>query len=109
MRGIIHLPIIGAAETFRWGVWGSLSRENFETLLKMDEDPKRIELPPFLRLIVSGYSGIRVLNQENIQEFDRRPHLELEPTGHPLSQEYHKGIAPERVKEIMMGRLRGNE
>jgi hypothetical protein len=25
----------------------------------------------------------------------------------PLAQEYHHGISPERVKEIMMGRLRG--
>jgi len=45
VRGLIHLPIIGAAETFRWGVWGSLSRENSETLLKMDDDPGRGELP----------------------------------------------------------------
>jgi len=28
---------------------------------------------------------------------------------HPLAQEYHKGITPERVKEIMMRRLRGTE
>jgi len=113
VRGIIHLPIIGAAETFRWGVWGSLSRENFETLLKMDEDPKRVELPPlfsWLSTRIPEYPDtINLKMYVHVQEFDRRPHLELEPTGHPLSQEYHKGIAPERVKEIMMGRLRGNE
>lgn len=44
VRGLIHLPIIGAAETFRWGVWGSLSRENFEKLLKADEEPARNDL-----------------------------------------------------------------
>jgi hypothetical protein len=46
VRGIIHLPIIGAAEAFRWGVWGSVSRENFEILLQGHEDLKRSELPP---------------------------------------------------------------
>ncbi|MGA7931132.1 MAG: DUF2199 domain-containing protein, partial [Candidatus Sulfotelmatobacter sp.] len=38
--GIIHLPIIGTTETLRWGVWGSLSRDNFETLMKTNDDPK---------------------------------------------------------------------
>jgi hypothetical protein len=36
-----------------------------------------------------------------------RPYFELEPTDHPLSLEYRKGIIPERVKEIMAGQLRG--
>ena len=45
VRGIIHLPIIGTAETLRWGVWGSLSRDNFQMLMKMNDDPKRVELP----------------------------------------------------------------
>jgi hypothetical protein len=38
-----------------------------------------------------------------------RPNFELEPTDHPLSQEYHNGITAERVKEIMMSRLLANE
>jgi hypothetical protein len=38
-----------------------------------------------------------------------RLHFRLEQTDHPLSLEYHKGITPERVKEIMVERLRGNE
>ena len=45
VRGLIHLPIIGAAETFRWGVWGSLSRENFNTLLELDSKEERVDLP----------------------------------------------------------------
>ena len=42
----------------------------------------------------------------HIQEPGMRPYFSLELTDHPLSQEYHRGITPERVKEIMMGRLR---
>jgi len=44
----------------------------------------------------------------HIQEPGLRPHFRLEQTDHPLSLEYHKGITPERVKEIMVERLRGN-
>jgi uncharacterized metal-binding protein len=45
----------------------------------------------------------------HIQEPGLRPHFHLELTDHPLSKEYHKGITPERVKEIMFGRLGQNE
>jgi hypothetical protein len=45
----------------------------------------------------------------HIQEPGMRPYFSLELTDHPLSQEYHKGISPQRVKEIMFGRLGGNE
>ena len=46
VRGLIHLPIIGAADSFCWGVWGSLSRANFEALLKADDNGERVDLPP---------------------------------------------------------------
>jgi hypothetical protein len=113
VRGLIHLPIIGAAETFRWGVWGSLSRQNFETLRTMDDDPKCIELSPmfsWLSTRLPEYPDTLSLKMyANIQEPGSRPHFRLEPTDHPLSQEYHRGIAPERVKEIMLARLKDCE
>jgi hypothetical protein len=113
VRGIIHLPIIGTTETLRWGVWGSLSRENFETLMKMNDDPKRIELPAmfsWLSTKIPEYPDTLNLKMyAHIQELDWRPHFELEPADHLLSQEYHHGISAERVKEIMIGRLQGKE
>jgi len=93
VRGLIHLPILGTAETFRWGVWGSLSRANFETLLKADNDPDTLSLKMYA----------------HIQEPGLRPHFRLEPSDHRLAQEYHHGITPERVREIMLGRLPANE
>jgi hypothetical protein len=109
VRGLIHLPIIGSAETFRWGVWGSLSRENFETLLRMVEDPKRVELPPmfsWLSTQIDGYlDTLKLKMYAHIQEPGRRPTFELEQTDHPLSQEYYHGSTAERVKEIMKSRL----
>jgi hypothetical protein len=98
------LPIIGSAETFRRGVWGSLSRANFETLLNKEADPKRIELPvmfSWLSTDIPEYpETLNLKMYAHIQKLDLRPHFELEPTEHPLSKEYHKGITPERVKEI---------
>jgi hypothetical protein len=113
VRGLIHLPIIGAAETLRWGVWGSLSRENFTKLLEMDENAERVELSPiFSRLSsqIPEYPDTLSLKMyAHIQEPGMRPHFFLERSDHPLAQEYHHGITPERVKEIMFGRLGGNQ
>ena len=110
VRGLVHLPIIGTAETFRWGVWGSLSRENYETLLEMEEDPKRSKLPPmfcWLSTQISDYPDTLSLKMyARVQESGFRPIFELELADHPLSREYHKGISPQRVKELMMTRLR---
>ena len=109
VRGIIHLPIIGAAESFRWGVWGSLSRENFEKLRGMREDPTRIEIPPmfsWLSTQIGEYPDtLNIKMYAHIQEPGVRPNFRLERTEHPLSQEYHNGVTPERVKEIMLARL----
>jgi len=110
VRGLIHLPIIGTGETFRWGVWGSLSRENFEKLLAMDEDPKRTELPAmfsWLSTRIPEYPDTLNLKMHAyIQPLGDRQHFLLQPSDHPLAQGYHHGISAERVKEIMMNRLR---
>jgi hypothetical protein len=109
VRGIIPLPIIGTNETFRWGVWGSLSRENFEKFLATIDDPERTELPEMFSWLSSSIDDypdtVNLQMFAHMQEPSERPTFELEPTDHPLSQEYHQGITPERVKEIMMRRL----
>ncbi|HEU4477625.1 MAG TPA: DUF2199 domain-containing protein [Pyrinomonadaceae bacterium] len=109
IRGNIHLPIIGTTETFNWGVWGSLSHENFEKFLATVDDPNRAELPPMFSWLSSSIDEypdtVNIKMFAHIQEPPLRPTFELEPTDHPLSQEYHHGITPERVKEIMIHRL----
>lgn len=113
VRGLIQLPIVGTAEHLRWGVWGSLSRENFETLLKIDDNAKHEDLPAmfsWLSTQIPEYPDtINLKMYARTQKPGERVIFELEPTDHPLSQEFHKGIMPERVKEIMAGRLAGNK
>ncbi len=109
VRGVIHLPIIGTAETFRWGVWGSLSEDNFKKLDALFEDPGRAELPPMFSWLSNQVDDcedtLSLKMYAHVQEPNERPTFELEPTDHPLSQEYHHGITAERVKEIMIRRL----
>lgn len=113
VRGLICLPVIGSRETLRWGVWGSLSRDNFEKLWRMKDDSKRVELPAmfsWLNTRIPDYPDTLALKMYAcIQEPGCRPYFELEPTDHPLSRDFHHGITAERVKEIMFRRLQGNE
>ncbi|WP_348264134.1 DUF2199 domain-containing protein [Telmatobacter sp. DSM 110680] len=109
VRGLIHLPIIGAADSFCWGVWGSLSRANYEALLKADDEHCNVELPPMFSWLSTQIPGYpETLNLKMwvlIQEPGMRPHFRLERGDHPLCMEYHHGISPSRVKEIMFERL----
>lgn len=106
VRGLIQLPIIGSPKNFSWGVWGSLSRENFKALMAKDSDPKRAELPPmfsWLSTKISGYPDTLNLKMyAHAHKTEWRPIFVLEPSSHPLSVEFHKGITAHRVKEIML-------
>jgi hypothetical protein len=112
MRGLIYLPIIGCGETFRWGVWGSLSEENFEMVRSADEDGNSIELPAmfsWLSTSIPGYPDTLNLKMyAHFQEPDVRPSFELELSDHPLAQEYHFGIIPQRVREITLRQTGAN-
>ena len=109
---MIHLPIIGTAETFRWGVWLLLGRENLKKLREMDDDPKRVELPAMFSWLSSKLAGypdtLNLKMQVHIQQPHDRPKFELDDCDHPLAQEFHHGIMPKRVKEITMDRFGGN-
>ena len=104
VRGVIHLPILGTGESFCWGVWGSLSRENFEKLRTLSEEAAA-ELPPmfsWLSTQLPEYPDTRSLKMyAHPQRHNQRPHFRLERTDHPLSREYHDGIRPDRVRELM--------
>jgi hypothetical protein len=45
----------------------------------------------------------------HIQEPGIRPEFRLERCDHPLALEYHDGVTPERVKEIMLRELPAQE
>jgi hypothetical protein len=109
VRGVLRLPIIGSAENFVWGVWGSLSRENFEWMQSLDGDPQRMEIAPMFSWLSSSIAEypetLSLKMYAHIDSLDGRPWFELERTDHPLSQEYYQGIRPAKVKEIMLARL----
>ena len=113
IRGVLHLPIIGTAETLRWGIWGSVSNDNFKKLISSWDDPKRVDLPPMFSWLSNNIDDypdtVNLKLYAHVKVPGERPIFEIEPTDHPLSQEYYQGISPERVKAIMTQRLRDTE
>lgn len=110
VRGLIKLPIIGTTAELCWGVWGSLSRQNFGLLMAQQEDQNRDKLPRMFSWLsneIKEYpSTLNLKMFAHVHNPDERPTFELEPTEHPLVQEYYNGISPEKVKKIMHDRLR---
>jgi hypothetical protein len=111
VRGIIYLPIIGTDENFRWGVWGSLSEVNFRKLGDSWDSPERQDFPPMFSYLSNDIpeypTTLNLKMYVHIQAPNLRPWMELEISDHPLSREYHHGITPARVKELMDGRVPG--
>jgi hypothetical protein len=107
VRGILHIPIRGTDKTFGFGVWGSLSEENNEQLVEMDENPEKVNLPPMFSWLsnnLPGYPDTMNLKMSCIaQEVGKRPFFELDPDqDHPLVMQYRNGITPSEVKQYMI-------
>jgi len=109
VRGVLEVPIVGTGEDFRWGIWGSLSRVNFETLIRADHSGECIEkreMFSWLSTSIPNYSETLSLKMTvSIREPGWRPLFILERSDHPLAKEFYEGITPERVKEIMFRAL----
>ncbi len=109
IRGVIRIPILGTPEHFCWGVWGSLSRENFYRLVERDETRSEDAPPPmfsWLSNTLPGYpSDGSIKMMAHVQQLGTRPLFELEATTFALAVEQRRGISVQRVKELMLERL----
>jgi hypothetical protein len=105
IRGLVRIPVVDADQDFEWGVWTSLSRDNFARTLKIwDREGREAEPPMFgwLSVQLPGYDPptFSLQTMVHTQPVGLRPLVELEPTDHPLAVEQHEGITVARVQEI---------
>lgn len=102
IRGCIEIPIIGTDEHLIWGVWVSLSEDNFNKTKKYWNNQEVLE-PMF------GWLSTDLLCYPDTVNLKARvyprpngvsPYVELEPTDHPLAVEYRNGVNLKRLQEI---------
>jgi hypothetical protein len=110
VRGLIRVPIVGHGDHFEWGVWASLSEENFWRTVDAWETPGRETAPPmfgWLSTELTAYDQptLNLRTMVHTQPVGFRPHIEVEPTEHPLAVEQQTGIGWEalaaRVKQLL--------
>lgn len=105
VRCVLRLPIVGAGgESFGYGCWSSLSKQNFWLYSDTFDDDHQGRLGPWFGWFANRLKGYpdtlnlkcRVIPQDGGQ----RPRIVLEPTSHPLALEQRHGITFERLLEI---------
>jgi hypothetical protein len=103
IRGCLEIPIIGEPEPFIWGVWVSLSKEDFEHYRTNCPDPIHCGQPYFGWLCsrIQMYPDTLLLKTHvHLRGVNTRPLIELEPTDHPLAVEQRNGLTTARVHEL---------
>lgn len=102
IRGCIEIPINGTDEHLIWGVWVSLSEDNFNKVKEFWDDQELLE-PMFGWLSTALPCYPDTVNLKALihhRSDNMRPYIELEPTDHPLAVEFREGVTIERIKEI---------
>jgi hypothetical protein len=109
VRACLNIPIHGIADGFLWGVWISLSRENFMRTYELWDDPRCVEEPPYFGWFSNRLPGypdtLNLKTNIRTRSLTQRPVVELEPTDHPLAIDSRNGITLERaiaLAELMM-------
>ncbi|WP_371476699.1 DUF2199 domain-containing protein [Kitasatospora sp. NBC_00315] len=88
VHGLIEIPVRDSGDTFSWGVWASLSEENFARTHDRWDYPARDQEPPYFgwlstELPVYQHSTIQLKTHVHTRAVGQRPLIELEPTDHP--------------------------
>ena len=113
VRGCLEIPIMDQMEMFSWGVWVSLSKENFDRFAACFETSRRSHIGPFFGWLSAELplypSTENLKTRVHLRDDGTRPYVELEPTDHPLAIEQREGIPIARVAEIYAHLVHGEQ
>ena len=112
VRGCLEIPVIGHEDPYIWGVWVSLSEENFFEFQDLLDVKERSHFGPYfgwLSAHIKMYPNTENLKtMVHIRDDGERPYIKLERDGHPLAKEQETGITLDRVAEIYSCYVHGN-
>jgi hypothetical protein len=110
IRCTLEIPIQGSDEGFLWGVWLSVSEINFENYRKhFMDDGYRARYVGWISNVLPCYPNtLEVVGAAVLQPSNQRPVIELEPTDHPLYDDYRNSVSWERAIDIVQVALHGH-
>jgi len=104
VRSLLLLPIIGAEKPFGFGVWGTLSRVNFELYVDTFDGGVQGHLGPwfswFSNELRSHPDTVNLKAQMHPRNGRQRPYLQIMTEDHPLAREQRDGITFDRVLDL---------
>ena len=104
IRGLVRIPVLDADQDFEWGVWTSLSRDNFARTLEIWEREGREAEPPMFGWLSVALPyeppTLSLKTMVHTQPLGLRPLVVLEPADHPLAVERREGITRARVQAL---------
>ena len=112
-RGCVEIPVVDEDEPFVWGVWVSLSEQNFQKFRDSLTKKKRSHIGPLFGWLSAAFL-VYPLSENlkamlHLRDNEIRPFVELEPTEHPLAVEQRNGILADRVAEIYAAYMHQSE
>ena len=115
IRAVCPIPIVGSDQIFAWGIWVSLSEENFARYAKTFDDNKQSSLGTMFGWLcnrIPAYPDTLHLQTTVDPQDDRqRPFVWINQANsdHLLYREQRKGITRARLGEIYGSQVCGGE
>jgi hypothetical protein len=105
VRALIRIPVLDAGQDFEWGVWVSLSQENFWRMTELWTTEGREAEPAYFgwlstELPTYAQSTLLLSTDVHSQPVGCRPLVELERTEHPLAIEQREGTTLTHVRKL---------
>jgi hypothetical protein len=105
VRCVLQLPLVGGdGAKFGYGVWASVSMQNFGLYVDRFDGGDYEGLGPWFGRLANRLKGYpETLNMKcrvRPQSGRKRPLIELEPVDHPLVAEQRDGVSFERLGQI---------
>lgn len=105
-RGNLVIPIIDSKENLEFGVWTSISEDNFKKRMDLWDNPARVNEEPYFGWLSSNIAGyndtlnIKTVAQEN-EDIDAIPNIYVIEENHPLAIDQENGITMDKALEIV--------
>ena len=102
IRALLEIHIHGSDEPFLWGVWVSVSQDNFKKYYEHFGDSYYEDeyFGWFSNKLPYYPDTLNIKTYARVKPDGQRPKLELEPSDHPLSVDYYKGISWQKAVGI---------
>lgn len=102
VRVCLEVPIDGFPDPFLWGVWVSLSQQNFERYVETFDAPDENDryFGWFCNNLPYYEKTYGLKTEVHPRAGGERPFIVLEKTPHPLSLDFHEGISMTRAQAI---------